>query len=104
MIKFDKPGMIIAGNLVGYKLVEIEQKQVVEYLISLDGKKIFKFLGVYDLVQKLTRSDVGHLVRIEYLGETKLAGNTGNAMKVFSVHVKPQPRQDTGEGAPEFPE
>jgi hypothetical protein len=106
MVKFDKPGMIVAGVLVGYKMVEIERKQTVEYLISMDGKKIFKFLGVFDLVQKLTRADVGNLVRIEYLGETVVGDDKSkNPMKVFSVHVKPQPRQESaGEGAPEFPE
>lgn len=88
LVKFDKPGVILAGELLSCTTIEIERKPVTQYLITIDGKKIFKFLGTFDLVQKLGRADVGSLVRIEYLGEDEKVSRNGNAMKVFDVHTK----------------
>lgn len=88
LVKFDKPGVSIAGRLLSCSMIEIEKKHVIQYLITADGKKVFKFLGTFDLAQKLGKSDVGSLVRIEYLGEDKNVSRNGNSMKVFDVQTK----------------
>lgn len=96
LIKFDKPGKRIAGKLLAVSRIQIEGKTVLEYLITADGKTRFKFLGVYDLVQKLGARDAGGFVAITYLGEDENVGRGSNKMKVFDVQVKPAPQDPNG--------
>jgi hypothetical protein len=96
LIKFDTPGKRIAGKLLSCTRIQIEGKTVLEYLLTADGKKNFKFLGVYDLVQKIGPRDAGSLVAITYLGEDEKVGRGNNKMKVFDVQVKPAPQDPHG--------
>lgn len=89
--KWDKIGTTISGKLLSIDKIEINGKMVPQYLIAPTGESRLKFLGPYDLMQKLTRAHVGMLTRIKYLGEDETVKKNGNAMKVFDVHVRVDP-------------
>jgi hypothetical protein len=90
-------GEVVSGKLLSVERVSVKGKSVVQYvlhsgIISAGKDSRFKFLGTYDLTQKLTPAHRGMLVRIKYLGEDATVKKGENAMKVFDVHVKPDPR------------
>src|SRR6267142_3583936 len=90
MVKFEKPGDVIVGKLIAVTVVQVNNKNVAEYMLAL-GTKRLKLLGTYDLLQKLTRAHVGCAVRIKYRGENLDVSRNGNAMKVFDVQIKGTP-------------
>jgi hypothetical protein len=90
MVKFEKPGEVIVGKLIAVTAVQVNNKNVTEYMLAL-GTKRLKLLGTYDLLQKLSRAHVGCGVRIKYRGENKDVSRNGNAMKVFDVQIKGTP-------------
>lgn len=103
MHQWDKPGSTVSGKLVSITRIEVKGKPVVQYILATGVKDParIKFLATYDLAQKLTTAHKGMLVRIKYLGEDETVKSKGNAMKVFDVHVKPDPNavpegRDTG--------
>ena len=63
-----------------------------QFLLTL-GEKKFKFLGTFDICQKLTRAHIGCQVRVKYLGEDEniKGGPNNQPMKVFSVLIKGTP-------------
>ena len=63
-IQFDRPGLEVAGRLLAVSWIRLDNKQVRSYVMTIDGKAKFKFLGTYDLVQKLGPEHVGAVVRI----------------------------------------
>lgn len=66
-----------------------EKKKVWQYTLeSESGSGSVKFIATYDLLQKLTRKDIGKVVRITYTGDDESVAKNGNPMKVFSVFVK----------------
>lgn len=92
LVKWDKPGETIAGVLMAVATVTLSGKKVPQFLLAL-GEKQLKFLGTYDICQKLTRSHVGCQIRIKYLGEDEniRGGPNNQPMKVFSVQIKGTP-------------
>ncbi len=93
MMQWNKPGQHIAGKLISIARIEVRGKTVLQYLLSTGVKDParIKFLATYDLAQKLTSAHVGMLVRVKYLGEDESVKKGDNFMKVFDVHVKPDP-------------
>jgi len=89
LIQWDKPGTIFAGVLSQVRTVEIHGKRVPEYTLTL-GEQRFRFLGTYDIVQKLTPMYRGCQIKIKYLGEDEEGRDAGdkNAMKRFDIHIK----------------
>lgn len=92
LIKWEKPGEQLAGILTAVNAIVLSGKRVPQYLLTL-GEKQFKFLGTFDITQKLTRAHIGCQVRITYLGEDEniRGGPNQSPMKVFSVHIKGTP-------------
>jgi hypothetical protein len=95
LVKWDKPGEMIAGVLQSITAVVVGGKRVPQYLLAL-GEKQFKLLGTYDICQKLTRAHVGCQVRIKYLGEDEniRGGPNNQPMKVFSIQIKGTPTRE----------
>jgi hypothetical protein len=93
MQQWDKPGIQIAGKLLSIVSITIKgnAKPVLQYLLATGKDARLKFLATYDLAQKLTREHIGMLVRIKYLGEDETVKKGVNFMKVFDVHVRPDP-------------
>ena len=92
LIKWEKPGENVAGVLIAISSIMLSGKRVPQYLLVL-GDKQFKFLGTFDLTQKLTRAHLGCQVRVTYLGtdDNIKGGPTNQPMKVFSVQFKGTP-------------
>lgn len=92
LIKWEKPGENVAGVLMALTSIVLSGKKVPQYLVAL-GEKQFKFLGTYDLTQKLNRSHIGCQIRVKYLGtdENIKGGPQNTPMKVFSVQFKGTP-------------
>ena len=88
LVEFEKPGATVFGRLISVTEVEVRGKKVPQYVLTVEQKR-FKFLGTYDLVQKLNASHRGMLVRVKFLGTDPSISRNGNAMKVFDVMVKP---------------
>jgi hypothetical protein len=105
LIKWDKAGEQVMGVLTSVSKITItvdgKSKQAVQYLLTL-GEKQFKFLGTFDIAQKLTSRHVGCQVRIKYLGEDEnIRGGPNNTpMKVFSVQIKGTPTAANVHGVP----
>jgi hypothetical protein len=98
MQEWDKPGTQISGKLISCQQIVINpegqgEKKVWQYVIQATNSLQLKFLGTYDIVQKLYASDVGKLVKIKYLGEDKTIKKGSNFMKVFDIHVRQDPTQ-----------
>jgi len=89
LIQWDKPGTIFAGVLSQVSTIEVQGKHVPEYTLTL-GEQRFRFLGTYDIVQKLTAAHRGCQVKIKYLGEDDevRGGPKKTAMKRFDIHIK----------------
>jgi hypothetical protein len=89
LIKWEKPGENVAGVLIAITAITLSGKRVPQYQLVL-GEKQFKFLGTFDLTQKLTRAHIGCQVRVKYLGtDDNIKGGPSNTpMKVFSVQFK----------------
>ena len=92
LIKWDQQGESIAGVLTSITSIDVKGKRVPKYLLTL-GEKQFKFLGTFDICQKLTRAHIGCQVRIKYLGEDEniKGGPNNQPMKVFSIQIKGTP-------------
>lgn len=52
------------------------------------------FLGTYDIVTKLSRADIGYMVRVRYEGPDKSVQRNGNPLKRFKVEVSNIPVGD----------
>ena len=92
LIKWEKPGETVAGVLQSIATVVVGGKRVPQFLLAL-GEKQFKFLGTFDITQKLTRAHIGCQVRITYLGEDEniRGGPNNQPMKVFSIQIRGTP-------------
>jgi hypothetical protein len=92
LVKFEKPGETISGILTQIAAVKIEGRNVRQYTLTL-GEKKFRFLGSFDLLQKLGPEHRGCQVRVKYLGQdSNIRGGPNNTpMKVFSVQIKGTP-------------
>lgn len=92
LVKWEKPGIMFAGVLTSVVVVDVKGKRVPEYTLTL-GTQRFRFLGTYDIVQKLTPAHKGCQVRIKYLGEdeTVTGGPNNQPMKRFSILTKGSP-------------
>jgi hypothetical protein len=99
LIKWEKSGEQVAGVLLAITSIVLSGKKVPQYLLAL-GDKQFKFLGTFDLTQKLTRAHLGCQVRVKYLGtDDNIKGGPQNQpMKVFSVQFKGTPSQENIHG------
>lgn len=99
LVQWDKPGETIAGVLLSVGEIAIKGKRVTQYTLQF-GDKRFKFLGTFDLLQKLTRQHTGCKVRIKYLGEDEnIRGGANNTpMKVFSVQIQGTPSNGANSG------
>jgi hypothetical protein len=97
LIKWDKPGETVSGVLQRIDLITLDGKRVQQFLIAL-GDRQFKFLGTYDISQKLNSSHLGCALRIKYLGtdDNIRGGPNGVPMKVFSILFKAPPRPEGG--------
>lgn len=95
MQQWDKPGTTISGKLLSLVMVTIKgnTKPVPQYMLATGIKNParIKFLGTYDLTQRLGSEHVGMMVRVKYLGEDQTVKRGDNFMKVFDVHVRPDP-------------
>ena len=89
--KWNKPGDSVYGRLLSIEKIEIERKLVLQYIVAPTNTHRVKFLGTYDLAQKLTAAHRGMLVKVTYLGEDESVSRNGNAMKVFDVQVRKDP-------------
>jgi hypothetical protein len=98
--KWDKPGTQIFGKLLSIATIQIDGKNVIQYMIEPSDGERLKFLGTYDLTQKIGREHIGKLLRIKFLGEDASIKKNGNAMKVFDVHVKPDPESPQRDSGP----
>jgi hypothetical protein len=89
IIKWEKPGERLAGVLIQIAKVNIDNRPVIQYTLAL-GERRFKFLGSFDLTQKITQGMIGCQMRTQYLGQDRsITGGPNNTpMKVFSVQVK----------------
>lgn len=85
--EFKEPGTTVVGKLISIAEIEIKGRHVVQYTLGLDDKRV-KFLGTYDLVQKLNNSHRGMSVRVKYLGTDPSVSKNGNEMKIFDVQVR----------------
>ncbi|SRR5579871_369959 len=99
LIKWEKPGDTLAGILTSLTAITVQGKSVQQYTLQL-GEKRLKFLGTYDILQKLTREHVGCKVRIKYLGEdeTVRGGPNNSAMKAFSIQIAGTPHSASQSG------
>jgi len=102
MQQWDKPGSMITGKLISATRVEVKGKMVLQYIIATGIKSParIKFLATYDLAQKLTSAHLGMFVRVKYLGEDETVKKGDNFMKVFDVHVKPDPNAPPRDSGP----
>lgn len=92
LIKWEKQGETIAGVLMSITSIVLSGKKVPQFMLAL-GEKQFKFLGTFDLCQKLSRRHIGCQIRVKYLGEDEniKGGPNNQPMKVFSVQFKGTP-------------
>jgi len=99
LIKWEKPGEQIAGVLTSILPIEVKGKKVPQFLLTL-GEKQFKFLGTFDICQKLTRAHIGCQIRIKYLGEDEniRGGPNNQPMKVFDIRIKGTPTPPNAHG------
>jgi hypothetical protein len=98
LYKFTNNGEQIEGVLVAINKVEIEDadtkkmRPVIEYVLQMENKKV-KFLGTWDLNDKLGRGDLGRFIVVTYLGEDKNVVKNGNHMKRYKVEVDEQTKK-----------
>jgi hypothetical protein len=85
--EFKEPGTTVIGRLISIAEIEVKGRPVIQYTLALDDKRV-KFLGTYDLVQKLNSTHRGMSVRIKYLGTDPSVSRNGNEMKIFDVQVR----------------
>jgi hypothetical protein len=99
LVKWEKPGETIAGVLMAVTTVVLSNKKVPQFLLAL-GEKHLKFLGTFDLCQKLNSRYIGCQVRVKYLGEDEniRGGPNNQPMKVFSVQIKGTPSREVQGG------
>lgn len=92
LMQWSKPGLGLAGVLTNVTHTTIREKSVPEYTLTL-GTQRFRFLGTYDIVQKLTAAHVGCKVRIKYLGDddTVRGGPDKTPMKRFDIQIAGTP-------------
>lgn len=88
-IKWDKPGIEIAGHLVSIREVEFEGKRNLGYSIK-NAAGIWRFFGNTALNLKITKSDLGSAIKIAYLRDEDLGG--GKTKKHFKVQFDPHDR------------
>src|SRR6185369_5563318 len=81
LLKLSEPGQFCVGMLEGIHQVKIDGDDVTEYVIEQDGRLV-KLRSSADLQQKVSRSMIGELVYIEFVGLDATVGkDKGNAMK-----------------------
>ena len=92
LIKWEKKGENVCGVLARIDSVQVNGKRVPQFLLTL-GDRQFKFLGTFDLMQKINRSHIGCQLRITYLGDDEniRGGPSNTPMKIFSVQYKGTP-------------
>jgi hypothetical protein len=81
-----KAGQTVSGVMVACEKTMIQGKPATKFVLDNEGIRV-AFLGTYQINQKLGRSDLGHFVRIKYVGEDTKVGREGNQMRVFDVAV-----------------
>jgi hypothetical protein len=104
LYKFENRGDDLHGQLVAVDRVEIKdaksgaKKMVTQFVARIASGQLVKFLGSYDLMQKLSEAHVGKLIRVKYLGDDPSISRNGNAMKIFSVQTKDAPKVTNAHG------
>lgn len=95
LLKWEKPGTQMTGIFRSLEEVELtdpdtkQKKNAWQYILEAEnGNGSVKFFGTFDLLQKLTRKDLGRVVRITFTGLDESVVKNGNAMKVFTVFVR----------------
>ena len=82
-----KAGDTLEGILTSVERIKVHDKGTVRYTID-DGRGVlFSFLGTYQLNTKLRVDDVGHWVKVHYVGEDTNVRRGDNNMRVFEVSV-----------------
>lgn len=104
LYKFENRGDDLHGQLVAVDRVEIKdaktnaKKMVTQFVVRIASGQLCKFLGSYDLMQKLSEAHIGKMIRVKYLGDDPSISRNGNAMKIFSVQTKDAPRVANAHG------
>jgi hypothetical protein len=87
-----KPDQTVEGILVAMKKMQVTEEgtgrvsNTVKFVVQ-DGDRVYAFLGTYQLCEKLRPADIGHAVRIRYMGENTSVGRNGKQMREFEVFV-----------------
>lgn len=91
LFKFTRDTPALEGRLIAVSKIEITDKEsgelrdVTQYVVErTSDRSRVKFLGTFDIDQKLSASDKGCLVRLRYTGDDPKA----NGMKVYEIAVK----------------
>lgn len=104
LYKFENRGDDLHGQLVAVDRVEIKdartsaKKMVTQFVARIASGQLVKFLGSYDLMQKLSEVHIGKMIRVKYLGDDPSVSRNGNAMKIFSVQTKDAPKVTNAHG------
>jgi hypothetical protein len=83
-------GDVVEGILVEIERVQVKGKSGLRYTVD-DSGQLYRFLGTYQINEKIQIGDVGKRVRIRYEGEDTSVERAGNRMRVFRVFVSPAP-------------
>lgn len=97
-VKFDKPGLLIAGRLLRIDPITVDEgrSRASRYTVEegvvrgggfVPGGSTVAFLGVYAIDSALRTNDIGHFIAIRYEGEDQNVGRNGNNMKRFTIRV-----------------
>lgn len=91
LFRFERKGDVLEGVMCGRERITVQGKPVMRYTFWIGEKEFVTVLGTADIITKLRKDDVGHLVRIEYYGDDASVTKNGNAMRVFNVDVSTHP-------------
>jgi hypothetical protein len=80
------PGDVVEGTLVEIERIQVKGKPGLRYTLD-DHGQLYRFLGTYQINEKLQMGDIGKWVRVRYEGENRSVERAGNRMRIFRVFV-----------------
>jgi hypothetical protein len=87
LFRFTKETPVLEGTYRGSQTVTVKTKPAVQHMIEDGEGNKFLFLETCDLQKKLSPSQIGRWMTIEYLGEDPNVQTSGYPLRKFRVSV-----------------